>query len=311
MDTTTTAPADALVKMPNEVLVEIFKQIDRHDDRASFLMSNRLTYALLVGDFHRRAIQEENQALTDKITALLLDDDVQGLRRLLNRGVNPNSNIDSNPLLFWAAALHAVDCFKTLVARGGDFKCQGTVITPTGTYVENLLHTVCASYCQPWIYSGTESGAAQLKLLEIARFLIELGADVDALKSEGTPTLHGAVTVDTRLLQLLIDHGANINAVDRTGQTALHVSIRHSRGIRVVRTLLQYGAKVDAIDNSGNSPLRYALSREGVIPLLLQFGASKFTGVPGKILWSAVKRDVLAPNSLSTRALAFTPDCFT
>ena len=97
-------------------------------------------------DFYKRAMEEEHLDLTDKITNLLEDGD-QGLRRLLDRGVNPNSKMDSHALLFWMATFHTAKCFKTLLARGRDFRCQVTVISSAGTYMETLLHTVCTTYC--------------------------------------------------------------------------------------------------------------------------------------------------------------------
>ena len=52
------------------------------------------------------------------------------------------------------------------------------------------------------------------------------------------------------ILSFIVQHGGHVNAVDHTGQTALHWSaVRGS--IQVAELLLNYGAKIDAVDSYG------------------------------------------------------------
>ena len=90
------------------------------------------------------------------------------------------------------------------------------------------------------------------------------GAKVDGLDPErgGTPLLWAAVTGKAEAIELLIQRGANVNAVDRDGGTALHAAafLGHEKA---VETLLQNGAKVNAANSRGETPLDGAVVDEG------------------------------------------------
>ena len=53
---------------------------------------------------------------------------------------------------------------------------------------------------------------------------------------------------------LLLDRGVDINAVDGTGQSALHVAAGQA-GESIVTALVQRGAKLDLKDRQGRTPL--------------------------------------------------------
>jgi len=73
--------------------------------------------------------------------------------------------------------------------------------------------------------------------------LIEAGADVNAVTSaeEETP-LHFALKYDNeKLVELLLEKGANISSVDMRGQTPLHIAVHYGRE-ELVKLLLKKGA---------------------------------------------------------------------
>jgi len=119
--------------------------------------------------------------------------------------------------------------------------------------------------------------------VDVVRSLIDRGADLNA-QSKGwnrydhdvkwTPlhvTLwHGINPIP----RILLEHGANPNAPDNLGQTALHLeSLR--RGITGIELLLEYGAIVDVRDKEGRTPLHQAAYRLNldVVVVLLNHGA--------------------------------------
>jgi ankyrin repeat protein len=60
---------------------------------------------------------------------------------------------------------------------------------------------------------------------ETAKLLVELGADVNAVGENGWTALHGAAyTGSDDTIQLLVEHGASIDKMDRFGQTALSIA---------------------------------------------------------------------------------------
>jgi ankyrin repeat protein len=53
---------------------------------------------------------------------------------------------------------------------------------------------------------------------------------------------------------VLLEHGANVGAVDNEGRTPLHAAAEGGK-VKVVRVLLEHGANVDAVDNEGRTSL--------------------------------------------------------
>jgi ankyrin repeat protein len=67
------------------------------------------------------------------------------------------------------------------------------------------------------------------------------------------------VRVSDFMVKVLLDAGANVNAVDRLGRTPLHYAA--AQGFDpIVEALRQAGAKVDDKDNQGNTPADLATS---------------------------------------------------
>lgn len=88
---------------------------------------------------------------------------------------------------------------------------------------------------------------------EIAKILIDHNADVSAVDNSGQTPLHGAATWSKEIVQLLIDHNADISAVDNDGQTPLHKAAAYGKE-EVVKLLFSHGADISAIDNDGRKP---------------------------------------------------------
>jgi ankyrin repeat protein len=54
-------------------------------------------------------------------------------------------------------------------------------------------------------------------------------------------------------IKMLLDHGADINAVDNSGKTVLHATFKSFDGknYNCIKMLLDHGADINAVDNSG------------------------------------------------------------
>ena len=119
-------------------------------------------------------------------------------------------------------------------------------------------------------------------------FLLEHGADVDALDDDHSTPLHLAAQYSgVKAARPLLKHGANIHARNKNGRTPLHESLAnfHNKGYRhsldIISLLLENGADVDARDNDHSTPLhlgaQYGAIKEVVCPLL-EHGANVHAG---------------------------------
>ncbi|OZJ04377.1 hypothetical protein BZG36_03194 [Bifiguratus adelaidae] len=118
--------------------------------------------------------------------------------------------------------------------------------------------------------------AASRGSLDVVKFLIDLGADVDLRDREGeTALLKAAYHGHLRLVQyFLTDCHTSITQADRDGWTALHNAC--SRGhLQVAKYLVECGANIDAKSKMGHTALINAASKADldVVEYLLINGA--------------------------------------
>jgi hypothetical protein len=108
---------------------------------------------------------------------------------------------------------------------------------------------------------------------DFARALIAAGSDVRARNRRGAEPLHYAADgnpnfapwrpeAQAATVAYLIAAGADPNAVDNSGVTALHRAVR-TRCAAAVRALLDGGADARLTNKSGSTPLKLALQNTG------------------------------------------------
>ena len=115
--------------------------------------------------------------------------------------------------------------------------------------------------------------------VEAANVLLDHGANVNAMDKQylGSALNRAAWEGDCRMVRSLLDHGADTEAGHRTLAygTPLHAAA-HEGHADVVRLLLDRGARIDSLNNSRATPLHVAAGggRCEVIRLLLEAGAA-------------------------------------
>jgi len=103
---------------------------------------------------------------------------------------------------------------------------------------------------------------AERESLEVVTWLIQQGADVNAVNNRGSTVLTRAtLNRNPDVTRVLIDHGADINAVSNRGMTPLMIAARHSN-FRTIELLLNNGADVSMKCDRGYNALDY-LERNG------------------------------------------------
>jgi ankyrin repeat protein len=96
--------------------------------------------------------------------------------------------------------------------------------------------------------------------MDIARLLVECGADVSAKGDDGWTPLHLASTRgNLDLTRFLIERGADVSAEETYGWTPLHRAASNGH-VDLARFLVEGGADVSAKDQYGWTPLNRALS---------------------------------------------------
>jgi ankyrin repeat protein len=126
------------------------------------------------------------------------------------------------------------------------------------------------------------------RALQLARLLIERGADIEAPDSSSYTVLHiAAHCLNVSFASLLLSHGANVNAETTRGCTPLHLVCsvnRRGDHAAMINVLVAAGANVNALDHSGDTPLLLAREQNYrvVVPALLAHGADVGGNTHGK-----------------------------
>jgi ankyrin repeat protein len=130
---------------------------------------------------------------------------------------------------------------------------------------------------------------------DVVEALLQAGADVNKADENGYAPL--SVAASAPIATMLIERGADVNAVNRFGSTALLIAIREGR-VDVVEALLQAGAHVNkAADRSGRMPLTVAADegRWPFVTLLARWSRPANVDALGSsgttALWLALERD--------------------
>jgi ankyrin repeat protein len=101
--------------------------------------------------------------------------------------------------------------------------------------------------------------AAAIGSLESMKLLVERGAEVNAQNAFGSTALMWSAH-DPGKVRLLLDHGADVNKVTKTGRTALMIAALSNPSSKTVGMLLERGADAPRLDQQGNNAFLSAVT---------------------------------------------------
>jgi ankyrin repeat protein len=168
--------------------------------------------------FRARGNFDENITLTSLHLAILLKRNESAKDLLKAGGLPKTSDADTIPTPLHLAVLHNPDMVAPLLQAKADPKLgmSGLQLTP--------LHE-----------------AANQGNTEIAKLLIDAGADIKASDLAGRTPLHYAASAE--MVERLVSLGADPNAKDTSGLTPLDALARSNS--KVMEALMQHGATID------------------------------------------------------------------
>jgi ankyrin repeat protein len=131
--------------------------------------------------------------------------------------------------------------------------------------------------------------------LEIISYLVEQGADIDALSARNWTCLHSAAGVGNfEFCEYFVKKGANIELKTIDGLTPIHVACVYGQKCEIVKLLLDHGANIEAQDPKGNTALQLSaqIGSIDMVQLLLQSNCDPF-GITSTKFWDSRVLDMV------------------
>lgn len=181
---------------------------------------------------------------------------------LIKRGVDLNAyDRNGNQLLHAAVRNKQLQLVETLLAQGANPNALTGTSAVVWRYEVNFTSRPYVTYPKSPLLLAAELGA-----IDIMRALVAAGADVNFRAEDGTNVVLAALSSNAETLSLALSFAPDINIVNKSGKTALHVLLGYSfympltieQIAAMFDVLASQGANINLADSSGTTPLDIA-----------------------------------------------------
>ncbi len=155
------------------------------------------------------------------------------VKNLLEHGANPNAQLQQNPRRYGYTVYSARPGGSTpflLAAMAGETAIMRMLVD----YGADPLLAAENGVTPLMMAAGVRRNLSEIRVpesdsLESVKLAVELGADINAADTSwGDTALHGAARIKSAdIIQFLVDNGAEVNVVNKRGQTPLFLAERH------------------------------------------------------------------------------------
>jgi len=238
----------------------LFSNINRNLFQEGYEMRKHLRYKLfiillmtallLVGCSKSTSISDE------EFIKLISSNNIEKVQAALKEGKNPNLRDNEQRSALWVATTTSIDMTKTLLSAGANINYPESQLLFSNAQVTSINDTLA---------SIRKDKATSLEML---KFLVQSGADVNVRRNGKTPLFSAAVAGNVEAVKFLVEHGATVTVRDNDGKTILidmagvwgGDETYLSRKFEITNYLLSKGIELKAKDSQGKTALDYAVN---------------------------------------------------
>lgn len=195
--------------------------------------------------------------------------DIRYIQTLQNEGFdfNQKDNLGNPPLYYLLTRNPSLDVAKEAIKAGADLNMaanNGILPLNIATSKANelqlqimMMKTMGLNTDDPKIQEELKKQLfnEMSKAIEMAKMLIDMGADINLQSSLGTPLMNAVTNIwNAEIVEMLIKAGADLNVTDKNGKTALFYA-QASGNDDIVNMLIENGADTSIKDIEGKTYL--------------------------------------------------------
>ncbi|OHD55502.1 MAG: hypothetical protein A2Y33_11880 [Spirochaetes bacterium GWF1_51_8] len=231
-------------------------------------------------DFLLKASADPNTKDKNHITPLIravMNNDIKMVLLLLMCGANESIR-DKNGLnaYDWAKQFKYDEIAEMLKRIYKDTLRESFIYSLTEGDVEDIevIGDALVKYGFKFDYTGFLAKAVELNSLSAVKILVGMGCDIEEESDLGTPLTVACASGRLEIAKFLIDAGADINTVGNPGWNLLMFSI-NGENYEITELLVEKGVDINHHDWDGVTPIFYAVWKRDIdtIRLLLENGA--------------------------------------